>query len=72
MARTTKGNPVSKKLKINICFFSFYVHGYLACVFVCVPLACLVPWRPKEGIGAPGTGVTNCCQLWVLRIEPGA
>lgn len=42
-------------LILNI-FILFYVCEYFAWMYVCVPLTCL---GPSEGIGFPGTGVTD-------------
>jgi hypothetical protein len=30
-----------------------YVYAY----------GCLVPWKPEEDIGSPGTGITDGCEL---------
>lgn len=30
---------------------------------VLAALMCLVPWSPEEGVGYPGTGVTDGCEL---------
>ena len=35
--------------------FLFYVYGYLACMYVCVPHVQYL-WRPEEDGGSPETG----------------
>lgn len=60
---------LSESLKI---LFLFHAHELLpACVY-----ECLVPWRPDEGIGSSGTGVTPDCELpcgcWKLNLDPSA
>lgn len=47
--------------KLRSFYFFFYMRGYFACVFY-VPRV-QYPQRPEEGVGPPGTGVTDCCQL---------
>lgn len=48
----------SMHLFLKIYFFLFY--ECFACMYVHLSCACC-PWRPEDGIGAPGTGVMNCC-----------
>lgn len=42
-------------------------------MYVCTPCMCL--WRSKEGVGSPGTGVTDCVSchvaVWILGTESG-
>jgi hypothetical protein len=48
-----------------------------ACMYICVPHGFWCLWGPEEGIGSPGTGVTDGCELlcgcwnrtWVLCQE---
>lgn len=30
---------------------------------LCIPHACLCPWRPEDSIRAPGAGVIDSCEL---------
>lgn len=44
---------------VRTSFFQIVYMGVLAMHHVCI--YCL--WRPKEGVGSPGTGVTGTCVL---------
>lgn len=39
------------------------MHGCFACLHACAPHVWLSPWEPKWGVGAPGTEVTDGCNL---------
>lgn len=44
----------------------FSLHVY------CAPCSCLVPWRPEESIGFPGTGVKDgWVTTWCWELNPG-
>ena len=50
-------------------WFLFYV--YAVYVYACVPYICKCPQRPEEGMGFPGTGVTDLsCGLCELNPGP--
>lgn len=34
-----------------------------ACMSACAPHACRCPWRPEEGVRAPETGLSGCCEM---------
>lgn len=36
-----------------------FAYGCLARMHTCVPCACLVPHWLEEGVGSPGTGITD-------------
>lgn len=38
---------------------AFYVHECFAYMYVYIPLAFLLPLKPEEGVGAPGTRVKH-------------
>ena len=83
-AKTTQRNPVSKHQKRRVreggregerergkerLTFSFLITYYFICVDWCFAWVCLC-----EGVGCPGTGVTNRCELscrcWELNRGP--
>lgn len=42
-------------------------------LYICVPHASMVPWRPEVGIEFPRTGVTEVVStMEVLRTKPGS
>lgn len=49
------------------CYYPFLtfknICQCLACMYVCIPCACLVFWRWDGGIGFPGAGVTDDSEL---------
>ena len=48
---------------VCVCIYThIYIHTYIHMSFH-VPRACLLPMDAREGIGAPETGVTDCCKL---------
>jgi hypothetical protein len=63
-AKATQRNPVSEKERIY-----FYVSASIS-----AQCASLVLWRPKEGIGSPGTQVSGVCKplcgCWDSNLSP--
>lgn len=62
---------VQKKLYVivtgGLLFFS-YLKNYLfiyvfVCLCECMPCVCRCPWRPEEGVGSFGTGISGDCEL---------
>lgn len=51
-----------------------HVYEYFACVYSCVPSACLVSPESEGGVRAPGTGVIDSweppCGFWELNPGP--
>lgn len=43
-----------------------YMSVFLTCIEV--NLYMRYPWRPDDGVGSPGIGVTKCC--WELNLDP--
>lgn len=43
-------------------------------MYIHVAHVCLIPKRPEEGAGSPGSGVTNSyelpCGCWKLNLDP--
>lgn len=76
--------PVPQKLQFNRlrvnltqCFlfkksFIFILGVYVFCLTVHMcPSACLVPWRPEEGLRLPGTGAVDRAMVWVWGLRSG-
>lgn len=41
----------------------YFVYECVACMFVCMAHAYLVPLKPEEGIRSPETGLLSGCEL---------
>lgn len=41
--------------------FSEKIHTYV-CMYMCLSHVCRYPWKMKEGIKSPGTGITSSCE----------
>lgn len=50
----------------------YFVHECFACLYVCVPRACLVPWRPEEVLPSLQTGITVGSELPCRCWEPNS
>lgn len=53
---------ISKETLKQVYFFQLWVCVY-AYMSVCAALACRYLWKPAEGIGFPGAGVTCGCEM---------
>jgi hypothetical protein len=63
---------------VHVCAYVYmYVYVYVTCMHVCMyvyhmQVRCLL--RPEEGIGGPGTGVTDSCEpprgCWEMNLGP--
>lgn len=50
-------------MNVECCFFLNFDFHFMCEYFVFMYVMC--PWRPKRGVGASGTGVTDSCGLAV-------
>lgn len=41
--------------------FNEKIHTYV-CMYMCLSHVCRYPWKMKEGIKSPGTGMTGSCE----------
>ena len=49
--------------------FLFLVYECFANMYACVPRGVKYSQRPEQGVGSPGAGVTDCCELPCGRWE---
>lgn len=55
-------------ISLSVFYFCFPYMGVLpACMYVCVPSACLVSAGPEENVRFPRTGVTDGCEFSSLE-----
>lgn len=55
-------------------FYLMYMGFCFGQMYICVTHVCLVPTEPEEGIGCPGTKVTQIvvtCTMWCSELNLG-
>lgn len=53
------GKCSAMRLHVKMFHFYLYVYGSFACTYACAPHACITQQRSEEGVGTPGTVVTE-------------
>lgn len=63
-------NPCNISMKVLLLIFIFYfVHAWFAFLYVCAPLACMVPSETRKGHQI--TWHWSCCQWWAVMCVLG-